>query len=582
MLRRYLKYFHNYKKYLIISCICVVLETTFELIIPMLMANIIDIGVANGDLSYIFRRGGEMVFCALLSLLLGILYARFAALSGQGFGAELRKEEFQKLQEFSFGNMDRFSTSSLVTRLTSDVTILQNAISNGIRPTVRGPLMLIIALAMSFWINARLALVFVVALPVLGVALVLIIRHLRPMYGKMQRAVDLVSRTVQENLIAIRVVKSFVRGDHEIRKFRNVNEELQSASERAFHYAVLNMPCFQFVMYGTIIAILWFGGNLITVGGMQVGALTGFLSYVLQILNSLMMLSNVFMMLTRSITSAVRIEEVLEEKSEITDENVREIEVKRGDVDFENVSFKYKTDAKEYVLKNIHLHMKAGQTIGIIGGTGAAKSTLVQLIPRLYEVTDGAVKIDGIDVREYPMQHLRDAIGMVLQRNTLFSGTIRDNLKWGNENADDRELLRACEIACADEFIYKMPEGLDTDLGQGGVNVSGGQKQRLCIARALLKKPRILILDDSTSAVDTATEQKIRKGLNQELKDTTKIIIAQRISSVKHADQIIVLEDGEINAVGTHETLSASNPIYQEIYYSQQEGAEENGQISCV
>ena len=274
--------------------------------------------------------------------------------------------------------------------------------------------------------------------------------------------------------------------------------------------------------------------------------------------------------------------EVLEEKSEITDENVREIEVKRGDVDFENVSFKYKTDAKEYVLKNIHLHMKAGQTIGIIGGTGAAKSTLVQLIPRLYEVTDGAVKIDGIDVREYPMQHLRDAIGMVLQRNTLFSGTIRDNLKWGNENADDRELLRACEIACADEFIYKMPEGLDTDLGQGGVNVSGGQKQRLCIARALLKKPRILILDDSTSAVDTATEQKIRKGLNQELKDTTKIIIAQRISSVKHADQIIVLEDGEINAVGTHETLSASNPIYQEIYYSQQEGAEENGQISCV
>ncbi|WP_394916885.1 ABC transporter ATP-binding protein [uncultured Robinsoniella sp.] len=574
MIQKFMRYFHNYKKYLYISCICVVLETMFELIIPMIMADIIDVGVVNKDVSYIFLKGSLMALCALLSLLLGILYARFAALAGQGFGAELRGEEFRRLSEFSFGNMDRFSTSSLVTRLTSDVTVLQNAISGGIRPAVRAPVMLVMAITMSFVINARLALVFVAAVPILAIALICIIRKLRPMYGKMQRAVDMVNRVTQENLIAIRVVKSFVRGNYEKEKFKEVNDDLQFTSEKAFHTAMLNMPCFQFVMYFTIVAILWFGGNLIYVGNMKVGELTGFLSYVLQILNSLMMLSNVFMMLTRSVASAVRIQEVMEEQSEIKDDLARDIEVGRGSIDFEHVNFKYKVEAEEFVLSDITFHIEAGQTVGIIGGTGSAKTSLVQLIPRLYDVTEGTVKIDGISVKEYPMKHLREAIGMVLQRNTLFSGTIRDNLLWGNEKADDSEINWACRIACADEFISKIPQGLDFDLGQGGVNVSGGQKQRLCIARALLKRPKILILDDSTSAVDTATEKKIRDGLERDLGDTTKIIIAQRISSVKHADQIIVLDDGRIDAVGTHETLVLTNSIYQEVYHSQQEGAD--------
>ena len=574
MLKKFFVYFKDYKKHLIFAAVCVMLETLFELIIPLIMADIIDIGVGNQDTQLILIKGAQMIFCALISLALGMAYARFAATAGQGFGSELRKAEYQKVQSFSFANTDHFSTSSLVTRLTSDVNVLQTAISSGIRPIVRAPFMLVTALGMAIMINKDLAVVFMVALPVLGTILFLIVRTLRPLYGKMQKAVDLVNRVIQENLIAIRVVKSYVRGTYEKEKFEEVNFNLQTTSEKAFHFAVLNMPAFQFVMYSTIVAILWFGGQMIFVGNMKVGELTGFLSYVLQILNSLMMISNVFMMLTRSIASAARIQEVFEEVPSIQSDESKPLTVKDGNIDFEHVYFKYKEAAQEYVLSDINLSIKAGQTIGIIGGTGSAKTSLIQLIPRLYDVSKGAVLIDGVNVKEYPIKHLRDAIGVVLQKNTLFSGTIRDNLKWGNESADDEELMAACRIACADEFIERMPKGLDTDLGQGGVNVSGGQKQRLCIARALLKKPKVLIFDDSTSAVDTGTEAKIRNALNHELKDTTKIIIAQRISSVLHADQIIILEGGYVNAVGTHEELLKTNPIYQEIYLSQKEGAE--------
>ncbi len=574
MIKKFFVYFNDYRKDLILSSLCVLLETLFELIIPLIMADIIDVGVANQDISYIVMKGLQMIFCAVLSLILGMAYARYAARAGQGFGSELRKAEYQKVQSFSFANTDHFSTSSLVTRLTSDVNVLQTAISSGIRPLVRAPFMMITALLMAMTINKELAFVFIIALPILGTCLFLIVSNVRPLYGKMQKAVDLVNRVIQENLIAIRVVKSYVRGTYEKEKFNEVNLNLQTTSEKAFHFAVLNMPAFQMVMYATIVAIIWFGGQLIFINRMQVGELTGFLSYVLQILNSLMMISNVFMMLTRSIASAARIQEVFDEIPDIQDNPQSTLQVTHGAITFDHVSFKYKANAQEYVLSDICLDIKAGQTIGIIGGTGSAKTSLVQLIPRLYDASKGAVLIDGVNVKEYPLRPLRDAIGVVLQKNTLFSGTIHDNLKWGNETASDGELMKACEIACADEFINRMPKGLDTDLGQGGVNVSGGQKQRLCIARALLKKPKVLIFDDSTSAVDTATEAKIRQGLAEQLKDTTKIIIAQRISSVLHADQIIILEGGSINAVGTHEQLLQSNAIYQEIYTSQKEGAE--------
>lgn len=579
MAKRFYKYFDKYRKYLFLSCICVIAETMFELIIPLIMANIIDVGVAAQDIDYILWKGIQMGLCALLSLVLGLLYARYAAMAGQGFGAELRKEEFAKVQSFSFGNIDRFSTSSLVTRLTSDVTILQNAISSGIRPLVRAPFMLITATILSFTINGELAIVFLVAIPILGLALFLIVRSLRPLYRNMQRAIDVLNRVVQENLIAVRVVKSYVRGTYEEEKFKQVNEDLQISSERAFRMSNRNAPAFQFVMYATILAILWFGGNLIFANKMQVGELTGFLSYILQILNSLMMISNVFMMLTRSIASAVRIEEVLDEVPMIKDGTNKDIQVKDGAIEFEHVSFKYKEAAQECVLRDIHLTIPAGSTLGILGGTGSAKTSLVQLIPRLYDVYEGRVKIDGIDVREYPLSHLREAIGMVLQKNTLFSGTVRENLCWGNAQADEEELLWACHIAHVDEFLEKLPHGLDTDLGQGGVNVSGGQKQRLCIARALLKHPRVLILDDSTSAVDTASEANIREALATQLPDTTKIIIAQRVSSVAHADQILILEDGRIHAIGTHEQLLATDSIYQELYTSQnKKGGEQDGE----
>ena len=572
-MKEFLSYVKPYKKDCVLAIFCIMAETVFELVIPLVMASIVDVGVANGDTRYIVMRGLQMCAFALMALVLGQGASVFAARCGQGLGAELRKAEFAKLQQFSFANTDHFSTASLVTRMTGDVTAIQNAIATGLRPGFRSPVMMTTAIIASFLINARLALVFLVAAPVLGTLLFLIISHVRPLYTLMQGAIDKVNRIIQENLTAIRVVKSCVRGDYEIEKFTQVNDNLRRTSERAFRLSALNMPAMQFVMYSTILAILWFGGRFPSVGGVQVGELTGFLSYVLQVLNSLMMVSNVFMTITRAMASWRRIEEVMHEEIDITEEQARDIQVTEGDIRFDHVYFKYDTRAEEYVLSDISFHIKAGQTVGIIGQTGSAKSTLVQLIPRLYEATEGTVYIDGHPVAEYPLRGLRDSIAMVLQKNTLFTGTVKDNLRWGKEDATDEEIARVCRIACVDEFIDRLENGLDTMLGQGGVNVSGGQKQRLCIARALLKNPKVLILDDSTSAVDTATEAKIREGMAECLPGTTKIIIAQRITSVLHADQILVLDDGRLNAVGTHESLLASNPIYQDVYYSQQEGA---------
>lgn len=573
MLGRIFSYMRPYRKYTVMAVICVVLETMFELIIPLIMADIIDVGVKYGDKAYIFQQGGLMLLCALLSLILGVGGSRFSAVCGQGLGAELRKAEYRKVQEFSFANTDRFRTSSLITRLTSDVTTIQNSVSTGLRPACRAPVMMVTAIVVSFFINAQLALVFLVAAPLLGVLLFLIIRKVRPMYTKMQGAIDQVNRIIQENLTAIRVVKAYVRKDYEIAKFEEGNFTLRNNSERAFRLAALNMPAMQLVMYATILCILWFGGRMIQVGSMEVGELTGFLSYVLQVLNSLMMISNVFLMFTRSLASGRRIMEVMDEKPDLNDDHAKDVSVEKGEISFEHVSFQYQKGAEEQVLSDISFHIAPGQTVGIIGPTGSAKSTLVQLIPRLYDATRGVVRVDGRPVQEYPLRHLRDAIAMVLQKNTLFSGTVRDNLRWGKEDASQEEIEQACRIACVDEFIDRLENGYDTDLGQGGVNVSGGQKQRLCIARAILKKPKVLILDDSTSAVDTATEAKIRQGLAECLPGTTKIIIAQRISSVAHADQIIILDDGKIDAIGTHEPLLQTNAIYQDIYHSQREGA---------
>lgn len=574
MLKRIFSYMKQYKKYACLALLCIAVEAVLELMVPMIMADLIDNGVANGDTAYIYIKGLQMAGCAVLALILGIGSARFSALAGQGLGANIRQAEYEKLQLYSFANIDHFRVSSLVTRLTSDVTNIQNSVSTGMRPFGRSPVMLIFASSVAFTINRTLAFVFFVALPILAVLLIIIIMNVRPLYGRMQNAIDLVNRSIQENLTAIRVVKAYVRGDYEVSKFEEVNANLKKESEKAFGIAVLNMPAMQFVMYGTIISILFIGGHLINAGQLKIGELTSFLSYVLLILNSLMMMSNVFLMMTRSLASASRIVEVLDEKIDITDEQAEDISVKKGSIEFDHVWFKYKKEAKEYVLSDVSFNIEAGQTIGIIGQTGSAKTTLVSLIPRLYDATKGTVRIDGIDVKKYPMRHLRDAIAVVLQKNTLFSGSLLSNLYWGNENASMEEINEACHIACVDEFLDRLPQGYDTDMGQGGVNVSGGQKQRICIARAILKKPKVLILDDSTSAVDTATEGKIRDGLAKKLPDMTKIVIAQRISSVKHVDQIIILDRGKVAAIGTHETLLANNRIYQEIYESQKEGVD--------
>ena len=572
MLKKLSAFVKPYRKCLIAAVLCISAEAVFELVIPLIMADIIDVGVKNNDRLFIFIRGGIMVLCALCALLLGIFSAKLSAKFGNGLGAELRKEEYRRLQGFSFSNIDKFRVSSLVTRLTSDVAAVQNTVSSGLRPACRAPVMMLAAITASFLINAKMAVVFLVAAPLLAVLLFLIVRKVRPMYGRLQRTVDRVNQVVQENLTAIRVVKAFVRRDVEEEKFRSANEELRDTAETSFKFASLNMPAMQLVMYATILCILGFGGRLISVGGMEVGQLTGFLSYVLQVLNSLMMISNVFLMMTRSLASLHRIMEVIEEKPALDDSYATDAQVCLGAVSFRNVWFKYSDVADEFILSDISLEIAAGETVGIIGATGAAKSTLVQLIPRLYDATSGTVLVDGRPVREYTLRHLRDAIAVVLQNNTLFSGTIRENLKWGNEFASDAELDEACRVACADEFIGRMKDGYDTELGQGGVNLSGGQKQRLCIARALLKKPKILILDDSTSAVDTVTEGKICQELSDYLPETTKLVIAQRISSVAFADKIVVLDNGRISAIGTHAELLAQNELYRELYESQRKG----------
>lgn len=578
-LKRIFSYIKPYRRDCFLAVLLVGVETVFEMIIPLLMTDIVDIGVPSHNIHLLLLPGIKMAVCAALSLICGLLYARFAARTAYGFGAELRLAQYTRMQEYAFSNLDHFSTPSLVTRMTTDVTVMQNAINAGLRPLVRSPIMLGLGIAMAFMLNARLALVFVVTAPLLGIILALIVHKVGPLYSRQQAAVDHLNSHVQETLTAIRAVKAFVRGDYETEQFEHVNTELADASRNTFRHAVLNLPAFQAIMYTAIVLIMWNGGNFILKGTMTVGKLTAFLSYVLQILNSLMMISNVFLMLTRSLTSAKRISEILDEQTALDSPAAPLSEVPDGSIAFENVSFLYSREAEKYALSHVNLQIRPGETVGIIGGTGAAKSTLVQLIPRLYDVTQGCVRVGGHDVREYDLAVLRDAVGIVLQKNVLFSGTVRENLLWGNKNADDDMLWEACRKACADEFLANMPDGLDTDLGQGGVNLSGGQKQRLCIARTLLKEPKVLIFDDSTSAVDTATEGKIRHAL-KELTDVTKLIIAQRVTSVMDADKIVILEDGCIHAAGTHQTLLASDPIYREIYESQmkaQQNAEEKG-----
>lgn len=567
-LKYLLRYLGPYRKDMLIGALLIVVETGFELVIPLLMADLIDIGVANRDMTYILHKGIQMGICALLSLATGLLYARFAARAAYGWGAGIREAEYARVQGYAFSNLDHFETSSLITRMTTDVTVLQNAVIGGFRPMVRGPVMLVMGVALSFWMNPSLAVVFILCAPVLGVILFYIVHKIAPRYTLLQKAVDRLNGTVQEGLTAIRAVKAFVRREYEEEKFEEVNKTLTESSQNTFRYAVLNLPAFQLILYTAVVLIMWFGGNMILDASLQVGELTGFLSYVFQIMNSMMMISNVFLLLTRSLASARRIREVLGEKVVLSSPENGVTHVPDGRVDFENVSFKYNPDAQEYALSGVSLHIAAGQTVGILGGTGSAKSTLVQLIPRLYDATAGVVQVGGRDVREYDLKALRDAVGIVLQKNDLFSGTVRENLLWGNPHADDETLWEACRAACAEEFLRRMPRGLDTDLGQGGVNLSGGQKQRLCIARTLLKRPKVLIFDDSTSAVDTATEGEIRNALAG-LTGVTKIIIAQRITSVIGTDQIIILEDGRIHAAGTHAQLLESDPIYQEIYASQ-------------
>ena len=559
-LRLIFRYGRPYHRDLIAAVALIVVECGFEMVIPTLMATLIDEGVPAQDLAVILRQGGLMALCAVLALVTGLLYARFAARYANGFAAELRKAEYAAVEKFDFANLDHFSGASLVTRMTTDATVLLNAVNTGLRPLVRSPVMLCMGLCMAFLLSPRLTVIFLVTAPVLGLMLGWIVSRVAPLYGRQQRAVDHLNGRIQEALTGIRAIKAFVRGEWENEQFGAVNGELCDASTETFRHAVLNTPSFQAVMYAAIVCIMWFGGTFILNGTMQVGQLTGFLSYVLQVLNSVMMFSGVFLQMTRSLASARRIREVLTEQPDLADAAHPVAEVPDGAIDFENVSFKYNRQAQKNALSGITLHIPAGATVGVIGGTGSAKTTLVQLIPRLYDATEGTVRVGGRDVRDYDLAALRDAVGIVLQKNLLFSGTIRDNLKWGKPDATDEELWAACRAAHAEEFLRRMPDGLDTDLGQGGVNVSGGQKQRLCIARTLLKQPKVLIFDDSTSAVDTATESGIRHAL-AELTGVTKIIIAQRISSVQSADMIVILDDGRLHAVGTHDELLARDSI---------------------
>lgn len=585
MIQKFYPYLGKYKKYLLLIPFLVLLDVLCELSMPLLMARVIDIGIPGKDVAFITRIGIFMIMLALAAIGFGVLNMRYSTRASMGFGANLRDALFEKVQGFSFNNIDHFSTASLITRLTNDVNNLQVTVMMGLRILMRAPMMLVISFILAYGINPRLSVVLAVAIPLLSIGVFLIMRTAVSRFSVVQEKIDALNNTLQENLIGIRVVKSYVRADHEIQKFTLSNDNLTNAAIRAVSIAILNMPVMMLVMNGATLAIIWMGGRMVYVGTLGAGELISFISYVFQILMSVMMISMVILMSARAEASGKRILEVLDTQADIVEpaqpviaEQLQPSErlplQKTGKVEFRDVSFKYQlTGSGENVLSKISFTALPGQVIGIVGGTGTGKTTLVHLIPRLYDATEGAVLVDDVDVRDYSLESLRAKIGVVLQKNTLFSGTIRENLLWGNPNASEEEMITASKDAQAHDFIMSFPNGYDTQLGQGGVNVSGGQKQRLCIARAILKKPAILILDDSTSAVDTGTEAKIRAAFYNNLANTTVLIIAQRISSVQEADQILVLDDGHIAGMGTHEELINNNPIYQEIYSSQQEGA---------
>jgi len=572
-LKKLFPYIGQFKKQSRLAPLFVALEVVFDILIPFMMSKIVDVGIASQDVSYIIRMCLLMVGAALLALVCGTLGTRFATLSATGFAMNLRRALFSKIQDFSFYNIDKFSTASLTTRLTTDIQFIQTMYQMLLRMFIRAPLMMICATFMALTINKELAVVFLVAIPVLAFFFAFITLKAHPRFVKMLAKVDSLNKSVQENLIAIRVVKAFVQRDYENAKFESAALDLQNAQRQAEKIVILNNPIMTLTMDACIIAILWFGGNKIIIGEMMPGALFSFLTYTTQIITALMLVSMVFTMFVISQASADRIVEVLEEKIDLMDDNGNpDLRVKEGEIEFRDVNFSYTKSPDNLTLCDINLHIKPGEMIGIIGGTGSAKTTLVQLIPRLYDVLSGQVLVSGHDVREYKLNHLRDAVAMVLQKNVLFSGTIADNLRWGNENATDEELVRVCKVAQAHDFIMSFPDGYQTVLGQGGVNVSGGQKQRLCIARALLKNPKIIILDDSTSAIDTATELRFRKAFRENYRETTILMIAQRIQSIKDSDRILVMNEGKIDAFGTHDELIETNTIYREVFESQQKG----------
>ena len=576
MINRLLKSVREFKKDALLTPFFVVLEVVMEVIIPMVMALLIDKGIDGQDMAAIWKYGIILVLCAMLALVFGAAAGTFAARASTGFARNLRHDMYYNVQNFSFSNIDKFSTGSIVTRLTTDVTNVQNAFQMCTRIAVRCPVMLVFALFMAMKINSRMALVFLAVLPILAIGMGILMKVVGPVFERAFKIYDRMNTVVQENVRGIRVVKTYVREDHETEKFEGVSGMLYRTFSKAQKTMAGVMPLMQFCMYACMLLISWFGARLIVGGSMTTGELTSMFSYAMQILMSLMMVAMVFVMITMAKASAERVAEILDEQPDLHNPANPIHEVKDGAIEFDDVSFSYKGDEHKLALKNVNLHIKAGQTVGILGGTGSAKSTLVQLIPRLYDTTHGTVKVGGVDVRDYDIEALRDQVAMVLQKNVLFSGTIKENLRWGDENASDEELERVCRLAQADEFIQQMPDKYDTHIEQGGSNVSGGQKQRLCIARALLKKPKILILDDSTSAVDTKTDALIRKAFAEEIPDTTKIIIAQRVSSVQDADQIVILDGGTVQAVGTHDELLAANTIYQEIYNQQnRKGGEE-------
>lgn len=576
MIKRLLKSVREFKKDALLTPFFVVLEVVMEVIIPLVMALLIDKGIDGQDMAAIWKYGIILVACAMLALVFGAAAGTFAARASTGFARNLRHDMYYNVQNFSFSNIDKFSTGSIVTRLTTDVTNVQNAFQMCTRIAVRCPVMLVFALIMAMKISSRMALIFLAVLPILAIGLGILMKVVGPVFERAFKIYDRMNTVVQENVRGIRVVKTYVREDHETEKFEGVSGMLYRTFSKAQKTMAGVMPLMQFCMYACMLLISWFGARLIVGGSMTTGELTSMFSYAMQILMSLMMVAMVFVMITMAKASAERVAEILDEQPDLHNPANPIHEVKDGAIEFDDVSFSYKGDERKLALKNVNLHIKAGQTVGILGGTGSAKSTLVQLIPRLYDTTHGTVKVGGVDVRDYDIEALRDQVAMVLQKNVLFSGTIKENLRWGDENASDAELERVCRLAQADEFIQQMPDKYDTHIEQGGSNVSGGQKQRLCIARALLKKPKILILDDSTSAVDTKTDALIRKAFAEEIPDTTKIIIAQRVSSVQDADQIVILDGGTVQAVGTHDELLAANTIYQEIYNQQnRKGGEE-------